>query len=67
MLCIRFLTGITRVLQTTIRFISNQIRIFIISIRCIRKGTIRFLINSDLSELFGFGTPLIMYSIQNIS
>ena len=57
-LCIRFLIGITRILQTPIQFISNRIRIFIISIRFIRKGTIRFLISSDSSKLFGFGTPL---------
>ena len=59
MLCIRFLIGITRILQTPIRFISNRIRIFIFSIRFIRKGTIRSLMNWDSSEIFGFGTPLL--------
>ena len=50
--------GITRILQTPFRFISNRIRILIFAIRFIRKGTIRFLINSDTAELFGFGTSL---------
>ena len=66
MLCIRFLIGITRILQTPIRFISNRIRIFIFSIRFIRKGTICFLINSDSVKLFGFGTSLVSPKMMNL-
>ena len=51
----------------TIRFISNRIRIFKISIWFIRKGTIHFHINSDSTKLFGLGTTLPSLGIVTVT